>query len=149
MYKYENKKYTGTDTLPNRDMIDDLEKKVGSKLPDEYADFLLMCNGGKPDDCMSGDIVVRQFFSISDEFARSLEYHHKIYTLAGRMPSHIVPIANDNGSNCLCISLGDQDFGAVYFWDHDGEDPGYENLSLINDSFSGFLESLGPEEYDF
>lgn len=66
-----------------------------------------------------------------------------------RMPSNMLPIAHDPGGNLICISCAGDDFGRVYFWDHENEvnygkasDQDYSNLYLVADNFRGFIEGL-------
>ena len=65
----------------------------------------------------------------------------------------MLPIAHDSQGNIICISCGKNDYGRVYFWDHEDEvdytesrDDDYSNLYLIADDFSSFLEGLMSQE---
>ena len=126
--------------------VDSFESKLIESLPNEYRQFLEQYNGGKPSKYFhrSGQ-VIRYFFALTDETIYSLEYHYQIYTLAKRMPENMLPIATDFGGNCFCISVGGPDKGKIYFWDHDGETSGYDNLDLLEESFLKFVEELEDE----
>lgn len=138
-------------TLPDH-ILKVLEKYWGFGLPKGYRDFLLKHNGGEPTpdyfnfkhDVNDGSDV-RFFLGIYPDEHNDLLNHLQIYK--SRVPDNIFPIAYDSGGNLICISVKGPDRGKVYFWDHemeaaDGEEPSYDNLTLISDSFEEFLNSL-------
>lgn len=54
----------------------------------------------------------------------------------------MLPIAEDDGGSCFCISIHDETLGKVYFWDDDSViDIGIENL-IISESLSSFFELI-------
>lgn len=138
--------------------LKEMERVIGSPLPPDYRAFLLRYNGGQP--FPSGFRMKREgrgysescvawLYGIQDggEFFNSFEFHYR--SCLGRMPPNIVPIGSDPGGNQICISIAGRDLGHVYFWDHEreadpdeGEEPGYDNLYFVADSFSAFLASL-------
>ncbi len=70
---------------------------------------------------------------------------------SGRIPNSFFPIAYDSCGNLICIPVKGPDRGKVYFWDHemeaaDDEEPSYDNLTLIADSFEDFFNSLHEME---
>lgn len=133
--------------------IEKFEKDEAINLPLEYKKFLLINNGGYPDrgcfnfsDGRDGSIV-DVFYGISGNKIISLKSNMDEYK--SRMPSEFIPIGEDPGGNRICLSLRSIDFGKIYFWDHEleadtdiGEIPSDENLTLISDNFSDFIESL-------
>jgi hypothetical protein len=136
----------------------EVEQLIGSPLPADYRAFLLTHNGGKPS--LTGFRMEREgrgysessvawLYGIQDggEFFNSFELHYR--GLRGRMPAHIIPIGSDPGGNQICISVAGPDLGRVYFWDHEkeadpdeDEEPGYDNLYFVANSFSDFLNGL-------
>lgn len=65
----------------------------------------------------------------------------------GRMPKFYLPIGCDPGGNQICLAVKGQNYGQVFFWDHefeadDGCEPTEENLTRIASSFDAFLDSL-------
>lgn len=79
-----------------------------------------------------------------------LLYKYEIYILAKRIPDNFLPIGDDFGGNIICISIRGNNFGKIYFWDHEedtyeGEYPSYENVHLVADSFDGFVNLLQDE----
>lgn len=150
--------------LDNSD-ITALEERVGYSFPQEYREHLLAYNGGFPDKQVfafeengkqqSSD--VDWFYAIYDGKYNNLDTAIKMYKLdEKRLPQHIIPIAHDSGGNQICISCGTEDYGKVYFWNHELEvdysvagDDDYSNLYLIADSFTEFINGLMSfDEYD-
>jgi len=76
----------------------------------------------------------------------------------GRMPSTIIPIADDGGGNQICIGIKGGEQGKIYYWDHNNEwdeedyllDHGrpmppevkFQNVHLIASSFVDFISRL-------
>lgn len=64
------------------------------------------------------------------------------------MPTGILPIGHDPGGNYICIALTDENYGQIYFYDHEepNEDSNgnvnWNNLYLVAKSFSEFLNKL-------
>jgi hypothetical protein len=64
-----------------------------------------------------------------------------------RVPNTLLPVARDPGGNLLCLQLSEQDYGKVYFWDHEdevaeGETPGFDNVYFVAASFDELLNNL-------
>lgn len=135
--------------------ISDFEKKIQSILPNDYKDFLIKFNGGRPlpasfkffsdrTDASSVD----QFLSLGKEKNSNLEKYY--YNYKNRIPSGFIPIAHDAGGNLVIMKLKNED-NQIYFWDHEleadeGENPNMENVYLICKSFSDFINNLYEEE---
>ncbi len=138
-----------------------VEKIVGLKFPEEYINHLMKFNGGrcKPnvfhfnERGMPESDVVEWFLAVYDGESDNLIGDIEILKLdEKRMPSYMIPIAHDPFGNAICLSCGEQDYGYIYFWDHelesgeiDLEDSKFENLSYISDSLGSFLDSLTDE----
>ncbi len=150
--------FTDTEEKIDVQQIDQMEKLVGLHFPMEYKKHLLKYNGGYCEPNIFGFIEnveptesdINWFLAIFDGDSNSLKWHIETYKIdEKRMPSHILPIANDSGGNFICISCGKEDYGYIYFWDHEKEvdyrvtdDMDYSNLYLIAKTFNSFLESL-------
>jgi len=135
-----------------------LEKKLNLKIPDEYKAHLLRHNGGRctpnvfsfTERGEKANSSVEWFLALYDGKSDNLEKTISMYKVTSkRLPSHIIPIADDGLGNLICISCGPNDYGYVYFWDHDREvnyttsnDSDYSNLYLIAKGFDEFLASL-------
>ena len=140
--------------------IQEFEREIKIKLPQDYKDFLINSNGGTPDGTWVFD-----FFDIGNscENSTAIDFFEKIYTgdsntiendnIKARykalvdteqIPINLLPIADDTYGNIIFICIAGTDFGKVFFGDHELEVPGtgYLVMSLIADSFSSFLEKL-------
>ena len=142
----------------NSPEIEDVEKVAGLIFPVEYKDHLLKFNGGKCSPCelafiengKSTSSYIDKFLAIySGKYDNLIDYIHIYKIDEKRLPTHILPVANDPGGNLICISCGGSDNGYVYFWDHETEvdysnsdDADYSNLYLIAKTFNEFIDGL-------
>lgn len=125
--------------------VDELERRIGAALPDDYRAYLIGQDGGRLDD---NDRAVKTVFGVGDvpDWA---DLWHKIDIYAGRVPSWLLPVANDEYGNLFCLSLRESDRGSVWFWDHEeeadeDESPSEGNLTPGAANWSAFLASLRP-----
>jgi hypothetical protein len=146
--------------LSERD-LKNFEECVGTKLPSEYRSFLSEYNGGKAEGnvfdviCHSKEYEntdsVRVFYAITgtqggttliEEYAQMRE----------RLPIGILPIAEAECGNMVCISVVRESFGYVYYWDHELENDYDETLFSplveIAPDFDTFLRLLNPFSLD-
>jgi hypothetical protein len=127
-----------------------LETAIGTDLPSGYRRFLLTYNGGKPKpniffiSAEEGTDILRAFLGLSDSGYYQLVEHYEDYL--GRIPKNFLPIGVDTMVNLVCLSVAGDDYGKVYFWDHDREvtegEPDYRNVYLLAESFDEFLSKL-------
>jgi hypothetical protein len=147
--------------LSERDILR-VEEKYNICLPEEYKAYLLQYNGGYPErPCFASvedkyeqayspfSSCIHYFYAIHEERYSNFETSYEIFL--GRMPKHIIPIAYDPGGNQVCISIGKQDHGFIYFWDHEKEAPknkapDYGNLTLLAKSLRVFINGLYPDK---
>jgi cell wall assembly regulator SMI1 len=138
--------------------IEVIESQINLNFPKEYREHLLKYNGGQcipnifefneNNRIMNSDID--WFLAIYDgEYDNLLRYILPLKIERKRLPTHILPIAHDSGGNLICISCGNNDYGCIYFWDHESEidyslydDYNYQNLYLISKNLDLFFESL-------
>jgi cell wall assembly regulator SMI1 len=142
--------------------IAEFENEVGIKFPEDYKRFMLKSNGGTPKEEWLYDFfdevteaentsVIREFFSLfSDNSVKmsNLREIYKIMTYEETISTDMLPIADDPGGNIIGISLNKDDFGYVYFINHeyDDLDTGYLVKSKIAESFSNFIGALYLDE---
>jgi cell wall assembly regulator SMI1 len=136
--------------------IDQTEKILGSKLPEDYRKFLETYNGGfiSPDkleiNSKQGKTTVDILYGLMDS---SSNYDHldlvKNYNnKKHQIPAGIVAIGNDPGGNYFCIALTDDKYGQVYFYDHEESNKDsqgnltWDNLYLVANTFTSFLDKL-------
>ncbi|WP_353613689.1 SMI1/KNR4 family protein [Mangrovibacter phragmitis] len=90
---------------------------------------------------------VDRFLSLGKEKNSNLLRYYNNYQ--DRIPLGFIPIAHDAGGNLVIMGLK-TDNNKVYFWDHEfevdeGEQPNMDNVHLISQSFSIFLNDLYEE----
>lgn len=146
------------------EIIMKFEEKFGISLPKDYKEFMLENNGGETEDDYLFDFydnvfkknntsVVRSFFRlyedknddvVYDDLEKICEIMWKEETLSPKS----LPIADDPGSNVIYMSLKEEDYGAIYFANHEYEDSetGYLFPSKISSSFSEFMSCLYLDE---
>jgi len=140
--------------------ISELERRIGKVLPRDYVEFLLLGNGGSLDTNNSvlpvaglapgGDVPINFFYlPIPEED----EPHRSIYVpiawYHNRIPSAMLPIAEDEFGNLLLILLAGDDLGAIFFWDHENEgfdsDPDdRHNTHIVAPNLGDLVERLEP-----
>lgn len=134
--------------------IEDLQDRLGIRLPRVYADFLLKYNGGRPhpadfpihglENNPYGHIQV--FLRIDGPIESStIDWNRE--TLAESMPDNLLAIACTGCGDRVCISLWGDDAGEVKFWDFrptwgQSVGPSYDDVYHVADSFEEFIESL-------
>ncbi len=134
----------------NKRKIKELEKKCGINFTEEYKEFLGKYNGGSAEpntielpNTRILSFSITSFYGICEEAINDLFQTLQIYE--GRIPPKCIPIAETEGGNLLCLNLGQERHGCIYYWDHDEEldyDIGeirIENLYYVAASFKEFL----------
>jgi cell wall assembly regulator SMI1 len=123
-----------------------LEQQVGRPLPDAYRSYLLAQDGGRLE---ANSDAVKEIFGIGTDAPDWANMWRKLKVFAGRVPSWLLPVAQDEYGNLFAISLRDQDFGSVWFWFHEeeaneDEPPSEENITQRAPGWTEFLEGLRP-----
>lgn len=114
--------------------VAEMETKYGVMLPPEYRAFLCKYNGGFTPKThfrvgkAASDL--RGFFG-----GGSAKLNFENVHLDGWVAGKLFPIACDSFGNYVAISLREESYGKIYFYDHETEN----KISLICDSFSSFL----------
>lgn len=132
--------------------IEACERRLGVSLPPDYRSFLQEQNGGDPEpNSFEGAVAVRWFLSVGPVPIEGLEELEAIayaYSPEGdadyELPSEFLPVGEDDFGNLICLNVGGDDSGAVYFWSHDtfvDENP----FTRLTDSFAAFFEALRPQ----
>jgi hypothetical protein len=155
-YYLGNGKVSAQEIPVKKEDVQAVEEFMQCELPKDYLEFVSKYGGYGPDSAIfpiepysggsSGSIGV--FSGIGHREGYNLLEDCKDYR--GRVPAHLLPIAENGMGSLICLSLTGPDTGYVYFWDHhedSGEDPpDTSNLHLIAKSFDAFIESLRHEE---
>jgi cell wall assembly regulator SMI1 len=123
-----------------------LERALGTQLPDSYRRFLMRTNGGIPTPDVI-DIVgmpgsptdVQVFFGI-DRGVESSNLLWNFRLLSRRIPNcRILPIGCDSGGNIFCLELTGNDAGNVMYFALGKSDA---TLYFVATSFEAFLEKI-------
>lgn len=130
--------------------IGDLERVIGSTLPTDYHRFLADVNGGRPSpsdfEGPAGDGSVLNWFFTLNQDERTYFIPRRIEAYKDRIPPKLLPIASDPFGNLVLLDLGAKSVGAIYFWDHENEnpdgDPWWDNIAFIAPSFTDFVNGL-------
>lgn len=127
------------------ELIHRLETRIGRPLPASYREYLLEQDGGR---LALNTEVVKTVFGLGDvpDWANLWK---KLGTYDNRVPSWLLPVAQDEYGNLFAVSLRDRDSGSVWFWDHEeeadeDEPPTGDNLSYRAADWQSFLAGLEP-----
>lgn len=134
-------------------LLVEAEGRFGAVFPSDYREFLLTYNGGRPVpdvfDDVDGEEVscVAVFLGIDPRHKDDIIAKRIVYL--NRIPDDLVPIGRDPCGNAICLGIGSERYGQVYFWDHEceAEEDGsayYENVLCVAETFTDFLENLHP-----
>ena len=114
--------------------VAEMEARYGVRLPPEYRAFLCKYNGGfTPKTRFKIGVAasdLRGFFG-----GGTAKLNFESINLDGWMARGLFPIACDSFGNYVAISLREESYGMIYFYDHET----VSKLSLICESFSDFL----------
>ena len=155
-------KITTARLLLSETMLKEFELRLSIKLPQDYRDFMLEHNGGYPAEAWDFDFIetgidkstssiVSEFYSID---APDKKTYNDIATRyvdlvnASLIPPSLIPIADDVFGNPILLSVSGDDYGHVYFANHELEDTEtrYMVMSPIADSFTEFISKLYIED---
>jgi SMI1 / KNR4 family (SUKH-1) len=134
------------------EVIDEFEREIGFTLPEDYREFLsrygLSAQRGYPtwpDIRRPGEPGggVDWWYGLNPTESRDLLRNWKGFR--GRIPSHLLPIAESPGGQ-ICLCLAGEKRGKLFWWDR--SEPHAElgqNLTLIAHDFDTFINSLWLE----
>jgi SMI1 / KNR4 family (SUKH-1) len=149
--------------IDNDDGLDEetlvrLEFRLKRKIPKSYRDFLKLHNGGQPtpnafnfadsNENEPGGFA-REFCGIYGRKESWADLACKSETYRDRIPKDLMPIADTEGGNVLCMGTKSHNYGKIYYWNHEfeadpdqGEIVDYSNITLVADDFESFLNGL-------
>jgi hypothetical protein len=150
---------------PSGDEIEAFEAEIGTRLPEDYRQFLSRSNGGRLDwyqfegttpEGGPRTAVVSRVCGLRDEPDLSLRSARGCYQGSElRIPHALLWTMEDPGGNGVCIGLTGKHRGRVYFWVHDeGPDPDAwdgqvetaGNIWPLADTFTEFVAGLRPRD---
>ena len=131
-------------------------RQYSLRFPQEFVEYLRAYNNGElaPNVVSSSDdeCYVRYFYGIGDEDYSDIRSTYECY--AGRLPAGCVAIADADFGNVICMSLNEDSYGKIYFWDHETMDTdegesglSVEDMECLADSFSGLLDVIVASPY--
>ncbi|WP_332605346.1 SMI1/KNR4 family protein [Acinetobacter sp. ESBL14] len=146
--------------LLDKNEIHNLEKKLNVELPIQYKSFLEKFNGGKPlqsevdftlpDGTDSGD-KIKRFYEASIDTSYGLRSNHE--DLSWQLPLGYLTIAITPAGNYFLIGLTQNNYGQIFYKDHELEDEPEKddglpyNMVKVANSFNEFLDKLyDPDE---
>src|SRR5699024_9944271 len=135
--------------------IEDFENANNVKLTNDYKEYLLKWNGGKPRPGNvfkidgHGESVLNVFNGIGDMYD-NLSDIIDIYEF--RLPEGFIPIADDPGGNAILLGTIPPYYDHIYFWNHENEpdleEPDMGNMYFLADNIWEFLDSLYEDDFD-
>ena len=144
--------------------INSFEEQFAIKLPEDYIKFLLETNGGMPEEDWEFDFleidtlkytstIIQEFLVLYNEETTATDDLRKNYLIVkeeNSLPLNFMQIASDPSGNMICICLSDEDYGSVFFANHELETTETGNLvtSIIAKSFSEFVSKLSICKYE-
>lgn len=128
------------------------ERTQGLALPASYREFLLATNGGRPErdlfaiNGLEGNPLgrIHMFFGLNDPI-ESCNLDWNLDVFGDRIPKELLPIATTEGVDKICLSLGREKTGAIFYWDGHAR-VGERSLYFLADDFSSFVSSLHADE---
>lgn len=131
-----------------------LEDTFSVVFPDDYRQFLLTINGGRPDPYIfdggpAGECILNEFYAIGGQGGQVGDINEMAGLVDGRLPPKFVQIGEDPGGNLYLLATEGSGTTGVFFFDHENEpeDPNipwrdFPNLQRIADSFGELLVKL-------
>lgn len=139
----------------SKDRICEIERIVGYAFPEDYVDFLLLNNGGRPSPQFErfeispseGTSSINFLYSADNIEYPSLELLHNWTEYRERIPVGTIPIGHDSFGNQILLGISSELSGKILFWDHDREGfqnqgNSFHNVTVMADSFAEFIDSL-------
>jgi hypothetical protein len=129
--------------------IETFKARFGLNLPEEYEQFLLTVNGGRPFRDLSDVVLfprsplVRIHYFYGIRYPGTYDLEENFVACADSLPPGSLAIACTEGPDLICIRTEGSDSGAVFFWDYyrgEGEDGVYPIARSFGE-FSGALYS--------
>lgn len=157
--------------------VESFETEIGTRLPEDYRQFLLRVNGGsipewgryryrgQAPDGRTRYAVVSEVGGLRAEPEYSLRVNRQFHLAApvaqaeleAKIPAALLWIMSDPGGNATCLGLSGPHRGRVYRWVHD-EPPAEDvwdgtvetalNIWPLAGSFDDFLQGFGPRQAD-
>ena len=126
-------------------VLNKLEEELGIKFPKSYVDCATLNNGGRPPKNKVNDNLTMRSLVRIDELAE-LNVSETLKTIKDRLPSRIIPFADDSFGNYFCFDFSQANEPSIVFWDH--EEKTDKALMLVSDSFDNFIARIAMVKQD-
>lgn len=138
--------FSETQAPASEELIQRLERQAGQPLPPGYREFLRQHDGGPLD---VNDKAVDEIFGLGDDVPDFANMWQQLETYRDRVPPWLLPVASDSFGNLFALSLRPEDYGSVWFWDHEkeadeDEPPAEDNIRRVAPDWPTFLDALNP-----
>ena len=114
------------------------------EFPNAFVEYLQAHNDAQLEvnilDLGDNECCVRYFYGTSLEVYSDIHMIYEAYQ--GRIPTGLVPIADPDFGNLICMSLDQATYSKIYFWDHEIAD-----LKEIAPSFDALLAKIKESPY--
>jgi hypothetical protein len=132
--------FESTNPPANDADLERLRAGLGFEPPPRLREFLREHNGARPElNDVDASLPGADAGIGVDDFLGVDGLLDTVRRLGSRLRGDVVPIADAEGGNLVCMSCQD---GSIWFWDHELEDT--DPLSRIADSLDVFLTMLRP-----
>lgn len=133
--------------------------KYQLKFPQEFVEYLKQYNDAELEpnylDFGANACGIRYFYGTSGHAYCDIEWNYEIYKT--RMPEKCIPIADEDCGNQICMSLAEDTYGKIYFWEHETMDTddreecqlGFDDMYELASSFSDLLDKLEESPYEY
>ena len=141
----------GESKFHSMEEISEFEKKYDISLPNDYKQFVLQYGSGYIKDgyCYrpieKSPLTPEDGYDSTDYFYGS-DIAENIEEYQNELEGMLLPIADANGGDYICIGIKGKYKEQVYYWFHEGSDEMEENLSLIAKTFTEFISSFEKHE---
>lgn len=127
------------------------------EFPKEYIEYLKKYNDAELEpnvvDIGNNECCIRYFYGTSNDEYSDICTIYEVYK--NRMPSKFIPIADPDFGNQICMSLSQDTYGKIYFWDHETMDSDFGDICKINfqdmrqiaNSFVELLNNIKESKY--
>ena len=143
--EFENTKISITEQDINK-----IEETFKFNFPTDFKSHYLIYNGGRPKKHVFIDegyeFIVGYFIPIKHGVNdRILERVLELFRDDQDFPNWLIPFADEPGGNLYCFSIDPDEEGAIYYWNHEIEDP-EESYSYLAESLKEFIDSMVENE---
>lgn len=142
--------FSETSPAVNKADIAQIEESLGIVFPGDFILHYLQYNGGYPEadtyNCLNGETTtVNTFYSLKYEGFGKIEDTYVNLVLSEKyLPTGIVIFATDDGGNFFCLSVRENDYGKVYYFNNDHFDKTNPEtaMTLLENGFTDFIAHL-------